>query len=174
MIIAKRPRRYAIPCGRRASRQNCRAQQVFLQRSMQIVTRNWPRLMLCLARHCYRKPLLQRCWAEAPVKIARMTLTAKLDGNWSSFQLANNTPPLSVTGSVIAPSARIFSKASAAQQARALDVARVFVAVAARFTKRARACARAFPVHGACNHHGAPCGVIVGNPGFPQKFVKSH
>ena len=36
-----------------------------------------------------------------------MTLTIKLDGNWSSFQLANNTPPLSVTGSVIAPSARI-------------------------------------------------------------------
>ena len=48
-----------------------------------------------------------KCWAEAPVKIARMTLTIKLDGNWSSFQLANNTPPLSVTGSVIAPSARI-------------------------------------------------------------------
>ena len=47
------------------------------------------------------------CWAEAPIKIARMTLTIKLDGNWSSFQLANNTPPLSVTGSVIAPSARI-------------------------------------------------------------------
>ena len=47
------------------------------------------------------------CWAEAPLKIARMTLTIKLDGNWSSFQLANNTPPLSVTGSVIAPSARI-------------------------------------------------------------------
>ena len=46
-------------------------------------------------------------WAEAPVEIARMTLTIKLDGNWSSFQLANNTPPLSVTGSVIAPSARI-------------------------------------------------------------------
>ena len=48
-------------------------------------------------------------WAEAPVKIARMTLTIKLDGNWSSFQLANNTPPLSVTGSVIAPSARMYS-----------------------------------------------------------------
>jgi hypothetical protein len=36
-----------------------------------------------------------------------MTLTIKLDGNWNSFQLANNTPPLGVTGSVIAPSARI-------------------------------------------------------------------
>ena len=47
------------------------------------------------------------CWAEAPVKIARKTLTIKLDRNWSSFQLANNTPPLSVTGSVIAPSARM-------------------------------------------------------------------
>ena len=46
-------------------------------------------------------------WAEAPVKIARMTLTIKLDGNWSSFQLANSAPPLSVTDSAIAPSARI-------------------------------------------------------------------
>ena len=47
------------------------------------------------------------CWAEAPIKIARMTLTVKLDGNWSSFQLANSAPPLSVTDSAIAPSARI-------------------------------------------------------------------
>ena len=46
-------------------------------------------------------------WAEARITVARMTLTIKLDGNWSSFQLANNTPPLSVTGSVIAPSARM-------------------------------------------------------------------
>ena len=43
------------------------------------------------------------CWAEARIKIARMTLTIKLDGNWSSFQLANSTPPLSVTDSAIAP-----------------------------------------------------------------------
>ena len=47
------------------------------------------------------------CWAEAPIKIARMTLTIKLDGNWSSFQLANSTPPLCVTDSAIAPSARM-------------------------------------------------------------------
>ena len=47
------------------------------------------------------------CWAEAHIKIARMTLTIKLDGNWNSFQLANNTPPPGVTGSVIAPSARM-------------------------------------------------------------------
>jgi hypothetical protein len=46
-------------------------------------------------------------WAEAPIKIARMTLTIKLDGNWSSFQLANSAPPRSVTDSAIAPSARI-------------------------------------------------------------------
>ena len=46
-------------------------------------------------------------WAEAHIKIARMTLTIKLDGNWSSFQLANSAPPLSVTDSAIAPSARI-------------------------------------------------------------------
>ena len=29
------------------------------------------------------------------------------NGNWSSFQLANSAPPLSVTGSAIAPSARM-------------------------------------------------------------------
>ena len=47
------------------------------------------------------------CWAEARIKIARMTLTIKLDRNWSSFQLANSAPPLSVTDSAIAPSARM-------------------------------------------------------------------
>ena len=46
-------------------------------------------------------------WAEALVKIASMTLTIKLDGNWSRFQLANTTHPLSVVGSVIAPSAML-------------------------------------------------------------------
>ncbi len=53
------------------------------------------------------KPREAFCWAEALIKIARMTLTIKLDGNWSSFQLANSAPPLSVTGSAIAPSARM-------------------------------------------------------------------
>ena len=47
------------------------------------------------------------CWAEARVKIARMTLTIKLDGNWSSFQLANSAPPLSVPNRAFAPSARM-------------------------------------------------------------------
>ena len=47
------------------------------------------------------------CWAEAHIKIARMTLTIELDGNWNSFQLANSAPPLSVTDSAIAPSARM-------------------------------------------------------------------
>ena len=51
-------------------------------------------------------------WAEAPVKIARMTLTIKLDRNWSSFQLANSAPPLSVTDSAIAPSARMLCHAA--------------------------------------------------------------
>ena len=32
------------------------------------------------------------------------------DGNWSSFQLANSAPPLSVTDSAIAPSARMEGK----------------------------------------------------------------
>ena len=36
-----------------------------------------------------------------------MTLTITLDGNWRSFQLPNSTPPLSVTDSAIAPSARM-------------------------------------------------------------------
>ena len=36
-----------------------------------------------------------------------MTFTVKLDGNWSSFQLANSASPLSVTDSAIAPSARM-------------------------------------------------------------------
>ena len=53
-------------------------------------------------------PLTILSWAEARVKIARMTLTIKLAGNWSSFQLANSAPPLSVTDSAIAPSARMF------------------------------------------------------------------
>ena len=48
-----------------------------------------------------------RRWAEAHIKIARMTLTIKLDRNWNSFQLANRAPPLSVTDSSIAPSARM-------------------------------------------------------------------
>ena len=58
-----------------------------------------------------RKTNMKTCWAEAPIKIARMTLTIKLDGNWSSFQLANSAPPLSVTDSAIAPSARMWSRA---------------------------------------------------------------
>jgi hypothetical protein len=51
--------------------------------------------------------LTLRGWPEGRIKIARMTLTIKLDGNWSSFQLANSAPPLSVTDSAIAPSARM-------------------------------------------------------------------
>ena len=49
-------------------------------------------------------------WAEARLKIARMTLTIKRDGNWSSFQLANSALPLSVTSSAIAPSARMLHR----------------------------------------------------------------
>ena len=66
-------------------------------------------------------PAVSQCWAEAPIKIARMTLTIKLDGNWSSFQLANNTPPLSVTGSVIAPSARMQRACGSSATRRTLE-----------------------------------------------------
>ena len=41
-----------------------------------------------------------------------MTLTIKLDRNWNSFQLANSAPPLSVTDSAIAPSARMVIQAT--------------------------------------------------------------
>ena len=60
-----------------------------------------------VVKEMYVGPKPAVCWAEARLKIARMTLTIKLDGNWSSFQLANSAPPLSVTDSAIAPSARI-------------------------------------------------------------------
>ena len=53
-------------------------------------------------------PLTRFSWTEARVKIARLTLTIKLDRNWSRFQLANSAPPLNVTDSAIAPSARMF------------------------------------------------------------------
>lgn len=46
-----------------------------------------------------------------------MTLTIKLDGNWSSFQLANSAPPLSVTDSAIAPSARIRARTARGERA---------------------------------------------------------
>ena len=36
---------------------------------------------------------------------------ARLDGNWSSFQLANSTPPLGVIDGAIAPFARMSSMA---------------------------------------------------------------
>ena len=47
-----------------------------------------------------------------------MTLTIKLDGNWSSFQLANSTPPLCVTDSAIAPSARMANSSGQAYKAK--------------------------------------------------------
>ena len=61
------------------------------------------------------------CWAEARIKITRMTLTIKLDRNWSSFQLANSAPPLSVTDSAIAPSARMFGHERAAVSRQRLN-----------------------------------------------------
>ena len=63
----------------------------------------------CVPVLCFVYHYIRDCWAEAHIKITRMTLTIKLDRNWSSFQLANSTPPLSVTGSAIAPSARMLS-----------------------------------------------------------------
>jgi hypothetical protein len=40
-------------------------------------------------------------WAEAHIKIARMTLTIKLDRNWSSFQLANSANKRDNTASTL-------------------------------------------------------------------------
>ena len=64
-------------------------------------------LCVCIALARQRSSSQVKRWAEAHEKIARMTLTIKLDRNWSSFQLANSAPPLSVTDSAIAPSARM-------------------------------------------------------------------
>ena len=71
-------------------------------------------------------------WAEAPVKIARMTLTIKLDGNWSSFQLANSAPPLSVTDSAIAPSARMGRARHRARQEHRHTLGQVLVVARGR------------------------------------------
>ena len=67
-----------------------------------------PKYLACGTQGAFwPRPGVRIRWAEARVKITRMTLTIKLDRNWSSFQLANSAPPLSVTGSAIAPSARM-------------------------------------------------------------------
>ena len=92
MIIAKRPRRYDAKCVLRLLMNKASMHQVSPSHMRQDGDKEQS-----------NKP----CWAEAPIKIARMTLTIKLDGNWSSFQLANSAPPLSVTDSAIAPSARM-------------------------------------------------------------------
>ena len=44
---------------------------------------------------------------KGPLKIVSTAGGSDENWNWSSFQLANSTPPLSVTGSAIAPSARM-------------------------------------------------------------------
>ena len=67
-----------------------------------------------------------QCWAEAPQKIARMTLTIKLDGNWNSFQLANSAPPLSITDSATAPPARMPLKLSSGATLNCTDSSVVF------------------------------------------------
>ena len=65
-----------------------------------------PRMHQILSTRIHIPAMLGR----SPHKITRMTLTIKLDRNWSSFQLANSAPPLSVTGSAIAPSARMHER----------------------------------------------------------------
>lgn len=47
-----------------------------------------------------------KCWAEALEKL-RLRPCGRIDGNWISFQLANSTPPLSVTDGAHAPSTRM-------------------------------------------------------------------
>ena len=58
-----------------------------------------------------------------------MTLTIKLDRNWRSFQLANSAPPLSVTDSAIAPSARMSRTPRHTQQPHQHTPEQVLVAV---------------------------------------------
>ena len=45
--------------------------------------------------------------AEAHIQIARITVTIRLDRTWNSFELATSAPPLCVTDSAMAPSARM-------------------------------------------------------------------
>ena len=70
---------------------------------------------------CKVVPCFPSRWPKGHIKIARMTLTIKLDRNWNSFQLANSAPPLSVTDSAIAPSARMRETCSVALFACALQ-----------------------------------------------------
>jgi hypothetical protein len=56
-----------------------------------------------------RAPLEIPRWTEVRSKIANCSITEQLDGNWSSFQLANSTPPQGVIDRAIAPSARTTS-----------------------------------------------------------------
>jgi hypothetical protein len=58
-------------------------------------------------RQVVQLDLLSYCSAWRPLKIASTADGSDENGNWSSFQLANSAPPLSVTGSAIAPSARM-------------------------------------------------------------------
>ena len=51
--------------------------------------------------------MTRREWADARIKIARMTLTIRLDGNWKSFQPAISASPINVTDNALAPSARL-------------------------------------------------------------------
>ena len=46
-------------------------------------------------------------WAEATTKNWGKAHCAQPHGNWSSFQLANSTPPLSVNDGALAPFARM-------------------------------------------------------------------
>ena len=119
MIIAKRPRRYV--------QRACHAHRPLTVVHQPLGPRGWFMLealpswlrrtvrlahlahLVTMSSHRRRILACATCpsWAEARIKIARMTLTVKLNRNWSSFQLANCTPPLSVTGSTIAPSTRM-------------------------------------------------------------------
>ena len=60
---------------------------------------------VCAASVAIRGDSYRSAWR--PLKIASTADGSDENGNWSSFQLANSAPPLSVTGSAIAPSARM-------------------------------------------------------------------
>ena len=126
----------------------------------------WSPVSNCgLLVHCLR-------WAEAPVKIARMTLTIKLDRNWNSFQLANSAPPLSVTDSAIAPSARMLRSVFVFFACIGSAAAACFIACAGSAVLYVL-CLLFRPGFACVSFFLFGCSYCWG-PRAPQKFRKSH
>ena len=101
-----------------------------------------------------------------------MTLTIKLDRNWSSFQLANSAPPLSVTDSAIAPSARMLRSVFVFFACIGSAAAACFIACAGSAVLYVL-CLLFRPGFACVSFFLFGCSYCWG-PRAPQKFRKSH